>query len=150
LGAAGAANKPFTQTRPGIEEALERLVEGGARGDRQSPLRWTSKSAAKLALDAAVRRHVSAHAIDAVVSPGPRRARRKASVSLRMGLRIRLSHRQPGFGGDQEQYGRRERRGRSADAHSGAVKRTIARASGPECSVPSALPAWTFLIAQGR
>ncbi len=45
----GAGNKPLTETHPGIEEALERLVEGGTRGDPQSPLRWTSKSAAKLA-----------------------------------------------------------------------------------------------------
>ncbi len=45
----GAGNKPVTETHPGIEEALERLVEGGTRGDPQSPLRWTSKSAAKLA-----------------------------------------------------------------------------------------------------
>jgi len=45
----GAGNKPVTETHPGIEKALEGLVEGGTRGDRQSPLRWTSKSAAKLA-----------------------------------------------------------------------------------------------------
>jgi transposase len=45
----GAGNKPVTETYPGIEEALERLVDGGTRGDPQSPLRWTSKSAAKLA-----------------------------------------------------------------------------------------------------
>jgi transposase len=45
----GAGNKPVTETHPGIEEALERLVEGGTRGDPQSPLRWTSKSAVKLA-----------------------------------------------------------------------------------------------------
>jgi DDE family transposase len=45
----GAGNKPVTETHPGIEAALERLVEGGTRGDPQSPLRWTSKSAAKLA-----------------------------------------------------------------------------------------------------
>jgi hypothetical protein len=45
----GAGNKPVTETHPGIEKALERLVEGGTRGDPQSPLRWTSKSAAKLA-----------------------------------------------------------------------------------------------------
>jgi hypothetical protein len=36
----GAGNKPVTETHPGIEKALERLVEGGTRGDRQSPLRW--------------------------------------------------------------------------------------------------------------
>jgi hypothetical protein len=45
----GAGNKPVAETHPGIEKALEGLVEGGTRGDPQSPLRWTSKSAAKLA-----------------------------------------------------------------------------------------------------
>ncbi len=34
---------------PGLEEALERLVDPVTRGDPESPLRWTSKSAAKLA-----------------------------------------------------------------------------------------------------
>ena len=45
----GAGNKPVTETHPGIEKALEELVDGGTRGDPQSPLRWTSRSASKLA-----------------------------------------------------------------------------------------------------
>jgi transposase len=46
---AGAGNKPISETHPKIEEELERLVAPQTRGDPESPLRWTSKSAAKLA-----------------------------------------------------------------------------------------------------
>jgi transposase len=45
----GAGNKPIRDTNPAIEEDLGRLLEDGTRGDPESPLRWTSKSAAKLA-----------------------------------------------------------------------------------------------------
>ncbi len=45
----GAGNKPISETYPKIEEELERLVAPETRGDPESPLRWTSKSAAKLA-----------------------------------------------------------------------------------------------------
>jgi transposase len=45
----GAGNKPIEETHPGIEEELERLVAPETRGDPCSPLRWTSKSAVKLA-----------------------------------------------------------------------------------------------------
>jgi len=40
---------PILEREPGLEEALDRLVNPATRGDPQSPLRWTSKSAAKLA-----------------------------------------------------------------------------------------------------
>ncbi len=46
---AGAGSKAVSETHPGIEEELERLVAPETRGDPCSPLRWTSKSAAKLA-----------------------------------------------------------------------------------------------------
>jgi transposase len=45
----GAGNKPIEETHPGIEAELERLVAPETRGDPSSPLRWTSKSAVKLA-----------------------------------------------------------------------------------------------------
>lgn len=45
----GAGSKPITETHPEIEQELERLVAPQTRGDPCSPLRWTSKSAAKLA-----------------------------------------------------------------------------------------------------
>jgi Rhodopirellula transposase DDE domain len=37
------------EREPGLEEDLERLIDPVTRGDSESPLRWTSKSAAKLA-----------------------------------------------------------------------------------------------------
>jgi len=40
---------PIGEREPGLVEDLERLVDPVTRGDPQSPLRWTSKSAAKLA-----------------------------------------------------------------------------------------------------
>jgi transposase len=40
---------PILEREPGLAEALERLVDPVTRGDPESPLRWTSKSAAKLA-----------------------------------------------------------------------------------------------------
>jgi transposase len=45
----GAGNKPIRETNPTIERDLEKLLEDGTRGDPDSPLRWTSKSTAKLA-----------------------------------------------------------------------------------------------------
>ena len=45
----GAGRPSFKKTQPGLEEALERLVDPVTRGDPMSPLRWTSKSKAKLA-----------------------------------------------------------------------------------------------------
>jgi len=40
---------PILEREPGLEQALEALVDPVTRGDPESPLRWTSKSAAKLA-----------------------------------------------------------------------------------------------------
>jgi hypothetical protein len=39
------------QTNPGIIDALECLVDPVIRGTRESPLRWTSKSTRKLAVE---------------------------------------------------------------------------------------------------
>ena len=44
------AGRPFLEAKqPGLEEALEGLVDPLTRGDPMSPLRWTCKSRAKLA-----------------------------------------------------------------------------------------------------
>lgn len=45
----GAGRKPLTETDPGLEAALTSLIDPGTRGDPGSPLRWTTKSTAKLA-----------------------------------------------------------------------------------------------------
>lgn len=46
---AGAGRLKLVQTQAGITEALDALVEPTARGDPQSPLRWTCKSVRNLA-----------------------------------------------------------------------------------------------------
>jgi Rhodopirellula transposase DDE domain len=46
--APGAGRPSVEEVQPGIEQALEALVGPESRGDPQSPLRWTTKSAAKL------------------------------------------------------------------------------------------------------
>jgi len=46
---AGAGRPSFQKTQPGLEAALERLVDPLTRGDPMSLLRWTCKSRAKLA-----------------------------------------------------------------------------------------------------
>jgi len=45
----GAGRPRLRDTQPGLEDALERLVDPLTRGDPSSPLRWTCKSRAKLA-----------------------------------------------------------------------------------------------------
>jgi Rhodopirellula transposase DDE domain len=46
---AGAGRPSALERDPGLEEDLDRLIDPVTRGDPQSPLRWTSKSGAKLA-----------------------------------------------------------------------------------------------------
>jgi hypothetical protein len=46
---AGAGRKPLTHTQPELLAALDALVEPTARGDPESPLRWTCKGVRKLA-----------------------------------------------------------------------------------------------------
>lgn len=45
----GGGRKKSTDIDPGLSEALEALVDPATRGHPESPLRWTSKSTAKLA-----------------------------------------------------------------------------------------------------
>jgi len=47
-GCAGRARAAaILEVDPTLPEDLEALIDPGARGDRESPLRWTSKSVAK-------------------------------------------------------------------------------------------------------
>jgi transposase len=48
---AGAGRKPLTDAQPGLLAALEALVEPTARGDPDSPLRWTCKGVRRLAAE---------------------------------------------------------------------------------------------------
>lgn len=45
----GAGRKPLPETDPALVKDLESLIDPVTRGDPESPLRWTCKSAAKLA-----------------------------------------------------------------------------------------------------
>lgn len=47
----GAGRKPITELYPGIEQALDRLVDPTTRGHPESPLRWTCKSTRRLAAE---------------------------------------------------------------------------------------------------
>jgi Rhodopirellula transposase DDE domain len=46
----GSGRRPLEHSDPTLIEDLERLVDPATRGDPESPLRWTSKSGAKLAV----------------------------------------------------------------------------------------------------
>lgn len=48
---AGGGRKPLTETQPELLGALERLISPEARGDPESPLRWTAKSKESLAAE---------------------------------------------------------------------------------------------------
>ena len=45
---AGAGRKKLAETDPGLVPALLALVEDSSRGDPESPLMWTTKSAENL------------------------------------------------------------------------------------------------------
>jgi len=45
----GAGRPGISEREPGLSEALDALIDPVTRGDPESPLRWTSKSAVKLA-----------------------------------------------------------------------------------------------------
>jgi hypothetical protein len=53
----GGGRKPLTEHDPKLERALEILVDPVTRGDPMSPLRWTCKSAAKLAAELQAQGH---------------------------------------------------------------------------------------------
>ena len=57
----GGGRHALTATDPGLSSVLDALVEPLARGDPESPLRWTCKSARTLAAELAARRHPVSH-----------------------------------------------------------------------------------------
>jgi len=60
----GAGRPPMTVNDPDLVAALDALVDPVSRGDPQSPLRWTTKSTAKLAAELCARGHrVSARTV---------------------------------------------------------------------------------------
>jgi hypothetical protein len=64
----GGGAKPLTVTDPGLEQALDRLVDPVTRGHPESPLRWTCKSTSKLAEELTDQGHpVSARTVAALL-----------------------------------------------------------------------------------
>jgi hypothetical protein len=60
----GAGRPPMAVTDPDLVAALDALVDPVSRGDPESPLRWTTKSTAKLAAELSARGHrVSARTV---------------------------------------------------------------------------------------
>src|SRR5216684_914951 len=57
----GGGRHALTSNDPGLAPALDGMVEPTARGDPQSPLRWTCKSARTLAAELTARRHPVSH-----------------------------------------------------------------------------------------
>ncbi|MCZ2073394.1 MAG: ISAzo13 family transposase [Bryobacterales bacterium] len=57
----GGGRHSLAANDPGLVPALDSLVEPTARGDPQSPLRWTCKSARVLAAELTARRHPVSH-----------------------------------------------------------------------------------------
>jgi hypothetical protein len=57
----GAGRHKLTANDPGLSPALDALVEPLTRGDPQSPLRWTCKSARTLAAELSARHHPISH-----------------------------------------------------------------------------------------
>jgi hypothetical protein len=57
----GGGRHALTVDDPGLAPALDGLVEPTARGDPESPLRWTCKSARTLAAELTARRHPISH-----------------------------------------------------------------------------------------
>ncbi len=53
----GAGRKNLKVLDPGLAAALDELIEGGTRGDPESPLRWVCKSTRTLAAELTRRRH---------------------------------------------------------------------------------------------
>jgi hypothetical protein len=58
---AGAGRKPLTEQDPALIDALEALVDPLARGDPESPLRWTTKSTRQLAAVLSAQGHPISH-----------------------------------------------------------------------------------------
>ena len=57
----GGGRHALTFNDPGLGPTLDGMVEPTARGDPQSPLRWTCKSARTLAAELTARRHPVSH-----------------------------------------------------------------------------------------
>jgi hypothetical protein len=88
----GAGRPPMAVTDPDLVAALDALVDPVSRGDPESPLRWTTKSTAKLAAELTARGHrVSARTVAKLLKQAGtvcRRTRKPLKApSIRIGMR---------------------------------------------------------------
>jgi len=58
----GGGRKSITHTDPSLTALLEKTIEGGTRGDPESPLRWTCKSTRTIAKILSAKKHPVSHA----------------------------------------------------------------------------------------
>lgn len=61
--APGGGRKRAEEATPGLADCLDSLIEPGARGDPESPLRWTTKSTRNLAAELAAQGHNASHTL---------------------------------------------------------------------------------------
>ena len=57
----GGGRKPITESDPKLVDRLEAMIDEPARGDPESPLRWTCKSTRAIADDLTRRKHPVSH-----------------------------------------------------------------------------------------
>jgi len=65
--APGGGRKKLEEVNPEIVSALDGLVEPESRGDPMTPLRWTTKSTRRLALELAGMGYTASHAVVAQI-----------------------------------------------------------------------------------
>ena len=83
----GAGRKKATVTDPGLADAIEALAEPDAKGDPESPLRWTLKSTRQIA--------------DALAGSGHRASSRTVAHVMVEDLRYSLQANRKNLGGPQ-------------------------------------------------
>ena len=57
----GAGRKSLTVSDPTLPDALEKIIDGGTRGDPESPLRWICKSTRTIAKQLSKKKHPISH-----------------------------------------------------------------------------------------
>jgi hypothetical protein len=95
----GGGRKPLTQLDPGLQQALDALVDSVTRGHPESPLRWTCKSTARLAEELTRQHHpVSDRTVAALL--------REAGYSLQANRKTREGASHPDRNAQFEHIGR--------------------------------------------
>ena len=102
--AVGAGRRSVEAVDPGLVAAVEALVAPESRGDPQSPLRWTTKSSARLAEELTTRGHpvavrtVARLLTQAGYSPAGQRQDDRGQTAPGPGRPVPLHHRAGGGG----------------------------------------------------